>query len=246
MQVISRWASKVYFCPLMNRRRCRPDTRAYSLLRTGSSASPRCRSTWNLLNRMLACGACRAVAKRNGFHMSMTTSRDARGLPRPPPRVELVQARLGAIRAAKPDRAVADQVAGHDAVGVALLDRDLVEPEHAGPGRPRSAQLLAHVLLLERLHGGPRRVAAPWPHPGSGRPDSAVPRRRRSAWCKRDCPRETRGAPASPCHSADRPRVAPRRRGRSADRRRQDLARGVACGRTSRAAPGRRSRRPFF
>src|SRR5712691_12664795 len=70
----SRCASKVYFCPLMNRR-CRPDTRAYSLLRTWSSASPRCRSTWNLSNRMLACGACRAVANRNGFHMSMTTSR---------------------------------------------------------------------------------------------------------------------------------------------------------------------------
>src|SRR5712691_4666556 len=70
----SRCASKVYFCPLMNRR-CRPDTRAYSLLRTWSSASPRWRTTWNLSNRMLACGAWRAVETRNGFHMSMTASR---------------------------------------------------------------------------------------------------------------------------------------------------------------------------
>jgi hypothetical protein len=48
-----------------------------------------------------------------------------RGLAGPQPRVELVQARLRAIRAAKPDRSLPDQVADDDAVGVALLDRDL-------------------------------------------------------------------------------------------------------------------------
>ena len=57
----SRWASKVYFCPLMNRR-CRPDTRAYSLLRTWSRASPRWRKMWNLSNRIRAWGAWWAVA----------------------------------------------------------------------------------------------------------------------------------------------------------------------------------------
>src|SRR6266852_2715645 len=78
-----------------------------------------------------------------------------RGFAKAEPRVELVQARLRAIGAAKPDRAVANQVADDDAIGLALLDRDLVEAEHPRPGRPRPAQLLAHVLLLERLHGGP-------------------------------------------------------------------------------------------
>src|SRR5262249_1926557 len=36
---------------------------------------PRCRITWNLSNKIAACGACAAVASRNGFHMSITASR---------------------------------------------------------------------------------------------------------------------------------------------------------------------------
>jgi hypothetical protein len=31
--------------------------------------------TWNLSNKIAACGACAAVASRNGFHMSITASR---------------------------------------------------------------------------------------------------------------------------------------------------------------------------
>src|SRR3972149_4699931 len=78
-----------------------------------------------------------------------------RRLARAQPRVELVQARLRTILTPKPDRALPDQVADDDAVGVALLDRDLVEPDHPRPGRPGPPQLLAHVLLLERLHRVP-------------------------------------------------------------------------------------------
>ena len=43
----SRWERSVYFWPLM-KRRLRPETRAYSLLRTLSKASPKCRMTSNL------------------------------------------------------------------------------------------------------------------------------------------------------------------------------------------------------
>src|SRR2546426_5720253 len=80
---------------------------------------------------------------------------DAGRFPRAEPRVELVQARLRAIRAPKPDRALPNQVTDDDAVGVALLDRDLVEPDDPRRGRPGPPQLLAHVLLLERLHRVP-------------------------------------------------------------------------------------------
>src|SRR5882724_1706085 len=78
-----------------------------------------------------------------------------RRLPRAQPRVELVQTRLRAIRPAEPDRPLADEIADDDAVGVPLPDRHLVEPEDPRPGRPGPPQLLAHVLLLERLHGMP-------------------------------------------------------------------------------------------
>ena len=69
----SRCDSRVYFCPLMNRRSL-PLSRAYSRLRTVSSASPRCPITWNLSNKTLAWGALRLVELRNAFHMSITAS----------------------------------------------------------------------------------------------------------------------------------------------------------------------------
>ena len=79
----------------------------------------------------------------------------AGGLPGAEPGIELIQARLGAIRPAEPDRPLPEEVADHDAVDVALLDRDLVEPDDPRARRPRPAQLLAHVLLLQRLDGVP-------------------------------------------------------------------------------------------
>src|SRR5713101_451076 len=104
--------------------------------------------------------ACRRQAKR--LPHVHDDEANPRGFARAEPRVELVQARLRAIGAAKPDRVTTDQVADDDAVGLALLDRDLVEAEYPWPGCPRPAQLLAQVLLLARLHGGP---VAPQ-HPG--------------------------------------------------------------------------------
>ncbi len=58
----------------------------------------------------------------------------------------------------KPDRPPPPQVADHDAVGVSLADRDLVDPDHLGSRRPRPAQLLPHVLHLQVLDHPPIQV----------------------------------------------------------------------------------------
>ena len=60
-------------------------------------------------------------------------------------------ARLGAVTAAEPDRATANQAAHHNAVGMTFADRDLVDADRLGAGRARFHQLGAHVLLLQRL-----------------------------------------------------------------------------------------------
>src|SRR6266566_94198 len=74
---------------------------------------------------------------------------------RPQPSEERVQARLGAIRAPEPDRPLPDEIGHHDAIGVPLSEGDLVEPDDPGSRRPSPSQLLAHVLLLQRLDGVP-------------------------------------------------------------------------------------------
>src|SRR5487761_2409344 len=74
------------------------------------------------------------------------------------PVIELRHARLRAILAAEPDRAMANQVAHHDAVGVALADRDLVDADRLGSGRARADELRLHVLLLQRLDRIPVQV----------------------------------------------------------------------------------------
>ena len=53
----------------------------------------------------------------------------------PQPVVERRHAGLGAIRAAEPDRPLANEVADHDAVAVALADRDLVDADRLRGGR---------------------------------------------------------------------------------------------------------------
>ena len=132
------------------KRRSRPASRAYSLLRTSSKASPRWRMTWNLSNKIAACGACAFVASRNGFHMSMTarrmrdsSSRRARRRTGPcsPPSGPRRQTR-SAGRAA---------VADHDPVGVTFADRDLVDADHLRPRRAGALELGLHVLLVQRL-----------------------------------------------------------------------------------------------
>src|SRR5437867_4021287 len=76
---------------------------------------------------------------------------NAGAFPRAEPGEEFIETRRGPILAAKPDRALSDEIAHHDAVGVALLDRDFVETEDRRAGRAGAAQLLAHVLRLQGL-----------------------------------------------------------------------------------------------
>src|SRR6266849_4580232 len=100
----------------------------------------------------------RGLARRRdteGFPHVHHRESEPRGFPRAEPRVELIQACLGAIRPAEPDWSLSDEIADNDAVGVPLADRDLVNPDDLRAGRPGAAQLLAHVLLLQRLHGVP-------------------------------------------------------------------------------------------
>ena len=68
---------------------------------------------------------------------------------------ELIHAGFRAVRAAKPDRPLAHQVADHDAVLMALLDRQLVDPDDLRCGLAHAAQLLAHVVLVELFHRVP-------------------------------------------------------------------------------------------
>src|SRR5712692_624120 len=69
-----------------------------------------------------------------------------------------IHARFGAILPAEPDRPVPLQIADHDAVGVPLADRDLVDADRAWRWRPCSLELLLHVLLVEFLDGAPIQV----------------------------------------------------------------------------------------
>ena len=69
--------------------------------------------------------------------------------------IELRHAGFRAILPAEPDRAMPDQVAHDDAVGVSLLDRDFVDANRLRPRRARFGQLRRHVLLLQRLDGLP-------------------------------------------------------------------------------------------
>ena len=54
----------------------------------------------------------------------------------PQPVIERRHAGLGAIRAAEPDRPLANEVADHDAVAVAFPDRDLVDADARGAAVP--------------------------------------------------------------------------------------------------------------
>src|SRR5262245_56760749 len=71
------------------------------------------------------------------------------------PGEELVQARLGAVRAAEPDGPAPLQVADHDAVLMPLGDGDLIDADDAGRRHASPAELFAHVLLVQLLDGVP-------------------------------------------------------------------------------------------
>ena len=80
---------------------------------------------------------------------------NAPGLLLSQPVVELQHARLLAVLPPEPDRAPSNQIAHHDAVRVALADRDLVDADGLGSWRARADELRAHVLLLQGLHRFP-------------------------------------------------------------------------------------------
>src|ERR1700675_3120725 len=63
----------------------------------------------------------------------------------PQPVVERRHAGLGTILAAEPDRPLANEVAEHDAIAVALADRDLVYADRARTRRARTFELGPHV-----------------------------------------------------------------------------------------------------
>ena len=76
----------------------------------------------------------------------------------PQPVIERRHAGLGAIRAAEPDRPLANEVADHDAVAVAFADRDLVDADRMRGGRAGTSELGPHVLLLQRLDRVPVKL----------------------------------------------------------------------------------------
>ncbi len=83
---------------------------------------------------------------------------NAPGLLLSQPVVEQRHARLFAVLSPEPDRATANQIAHHDAVGVALADRDLVDADGFGSWPARAGELRAHVLLLQRLDRLPVKI----------------------------------------------------------------------------------------
>ncbi len=68
---------------------------------------------------------------------------------------ELLHARLRAIAPAEPNRAASQQIAHHDAVGMALADGDLVNADHFRCGITRFGKLRGHVLLVQLFHRVP-------------------------------------------------------------------------------------------
>ena len=72
--------------------------------------------------------------------------------------VELRRAGLRAIGATKPDRPTPVQIADHDAVGMTLPNRDLVDADAPRSRRAGTRELGAHVLLVQRLDRIPVQV----------------------------------------------------------------------------------------
>ena len=112
---------------------------------------------WNLSNRIAACGArCGRVAKR--LPHVHNRQADVPGLLLAQPVVELQHAGLFAVFSPEPDRASENQIAHHDAVGVALADRNLVDADGLGSWPARVGELRVHVLLLQGLDRFPVKI----------------------------------------------------------------------------------------
>ena len=107
--------------------------------------------TWNLSNKIAACGACALRRQTKRLPHVHDRKANARALLLAEPGVELAHARLRAVLAAEPDRPAAQQVADHDPVGVTFADRYLVDADHLRTRRARALELGFHVLLVQRL-----------------------------------------------------------------------------------------------
>jgi len=107
-------------------------------------------------NRRLRCVRVRGIAKRLP-HVHHRQA-NATALLVPELLVEHCHALLGSVLAAEPDRAPSNQVAHHNAVGVPLANRDLVDADGLGTRCSRLGQLRLHVLLFQRLDRIPVEV----------------------------------------------------------------------------------------
>jgi len=59
------------------------------------------------------------------------------------------------FRAPEPDGSLANEIGDDNTIGVSSAERDLIESDDAGAGRAGPPELLAPVLLLQRLDGVP-------------------------------------------------------------------------------------------
>src|SRR6195256_2054582 len=98
----------------------------------------------------------------------------------PQPVVERRHAGLGTILAAEPDRPLANQVADHDAIAVALANRDLVDADCSGTRRAGTLELGPHVLHLQRLDRVPVELEFLGTTPDGGLPAAAADIKRKA------------------------------------------------------------------
>ena len=67
------------------------------------------------------------------------------------PSIEELQTLLRAVGPPEPDGPPPLQITDDDPVGVALTDGDLINPDSLGPGIPRTAEFLLHVLFFQSV-----------------------------------------------------------------------------------------------
>ena len=135
--------------------------------------------------------------------------------------------------------------AHHDPVGVALADRELIDPDHLGPRRSGSPQLLAHVLLLELLDRVPCEPELVCDVPDRRQTAALADVVREALRVAGALGKEVQALALSPGHSAGMPHGAPRAAGRSESHCREDRGPGERSDRRSPTAVSRTLRRPF-
>ena len=140
----------MYFWPLMKRRSWPPKSRVLGLAHLVERFAQVAHDVELVEQDRRLRRTCRGDVAKRLPHVHHRQA-NAAGLLRAQPVVEQRHARLRAVLAPEPDRAPSNQIAHHDAIGVALADRDLVDADRLGSGRARTGQLRPHVLLLQRL-----------------------------------------------------------------------------------------------